>query len=337
MPTIKDIAQLAKVSVATVSYVLNDTRWVHPDKKRRVLEAIAELNYVPNAVARGLRVQKNMTIGFVVSDITNPFYPDLTKACEDVALKHGYTVNVMNTNDTVDRMEIALRQIREGKVDGLVVASALEHNRDSIQSLVEQNYPIVLVSRRIDRLRIDSVVADNHRAAELATQYLIGLGHKKIAFMGGVNGSWITVTRTNGYLHAMEEAGLQVYPEWLTPGAARYERSYEVAQSHLQLPPWKKPTAIINLTDIGALGVLDAAKDMNVAVPEELSVIGFDDLFISGTRSVQLTTVRINRYEMGSLATQLLFERMNQDRIEDFKEIVLPVELVERKTCGKAI
>ncbi len=132
MATIKDIAHKAGVSVATVSYVLNDTRWVHEDKRKRVLEAIAELNYVPNAVARGLRVQKSKAISFVVSDITNPFYPDLAKACEEAAQQQGYTINIVNTDDKADRTQHALNQVRQGKVDGFILTSALEQDKEHI-------------------------------------------------------------------------------------------------------------------------------------------------------------------------------------------------------------
>jgi LacI family transcriptional regulator len=334
MVTIKDIAKMAEVSVATVSYVLNNTRWVSEDKKERVLKAVAELNYVPNAVARGLRVRESRTISFIVSDITNPFYPDLAKACEDTAQAKGYTVIVLNTNDQADRMQQAITQIREGKVDGLVIASALEHDNLPLRKLVKEGYPIVLASRILDGLQVDSVVADNFNGAVLATNHLLRLGHRKIALIPGVKGSSITASRRDGFLHAMKEAGAEVLPEWQIAGESKYDVNYDVTQTLMRLPESKRPTAIINLTDVGALGVMDAARDMNMRIPEDLAVIGFDDLFISATRSVQLTTVRIPRYEMGSLATNLLFERLGNKNKTDYQEIVLPVELIVRGTCG---
>lgn len=333
MATIKDIAKKAGVSVATVSYVINNTRWVHEDKRRRVLEAIQELNYVPNAVARGLRVQKSNAISFIVSDITNPFYPDLARACQQVAQSRGYTVNIVNTDDEPGKMSEALKQLRGGKVDGAVLTSALPDNREEIEQLLKEGYPIVLASRLIEDLQVDSIAADNIRGAMMAVNYLVSLGHRKIAFVNGVEGSYINKTRTNGYLQAMNEAGLHVYPEWLTSGKARYEASYQTARMLLELPKEKRPTAIMNLTDLGAFGVLDAAKDMGVSVPDDLAVMGFDDLFISGLRNIQLTTIRIPRHEMGTLATEMLFNRM-QNKDSEFRNIIMPVELVVRKTCG---
>jgi LacI family transcriptional regulator len=335
MATIKDIAKRAGVSVATVSYVINNTRWVHEDKRRRVMEAIRELNYVPNAVARGLRVQKSNAISLIVSDITNPFYPDIARACQEAARARGCTVNIVNTDDSPEKMSEALKQLRGGKADGAVITSALPDNREEIGQLLKEGYPVVLASRTLDDLEADSVVADNRQGAMMAVNYLVGLGHRKIAFVNGVEGSWINKTRTEGYLQAMEEAGLPVLPEWLVSGKARYEASYQAARALLSLPKDRRPTAILNLTDLGAFGVLDAAKDMGVAVPDDLAVIGFDDLFYSGLRNIQLTTIRIPRHEMGRLATEMLFERMENKDAEP-RSIVMPVELVVRKTCGGA-
>ena len=336
MATIKDIAKRAGVSVATVSYVINNTRWVHEDKRRRVMEAIRELNYVPNAVARGLRVQRSNAISLIVSDITNPFYPDIARACQEAAQARGYTVNIVNTDDSPDKMSEALKQLRGGKADGAVITSALPDNREEIGQLIREGYPLVLASRKLEDLGVDSIVADNRRGAMMAVSHLVGLGHRKIAFVNGVEGSWINKTRTEGYLQAMKEAGLPVHPEWLTSGQARYEASYRAARMLLSLPEDKRPTAIMNLTDLGAYGVLDAATDMGVRVPDDLAVIGFDDLFISGLRNIQLTTIRIPRHEMGRLATEMLFDRM-ANRDAEPRSVVMPVELVVRKTCGGSV
>lgn len=335
MPTIKDIAQKAGVSVATVSYVLNNNRFVSADKRERILDAIKELNYVPNAVARGLRVRESKAISLIVSDITNPFYPDLAKACEDVAQSLGYTVNMINTNDVSSRVELAASQLLEGKIDGLILTVALERDRPVIERLLEGDYPVVLAHRGLDHLKADIVVSDNFDGAVQATNHLIRLGHKRISLMTGVEGSSVTAARLNGYLHSMKLAGLAVMPEWLPSGGARYAKSYEATKTLLQLPANQRPTAVINISDIGALGVIDAAMDSGLRIPDDLGVVGFDDLFISAIRRVQLTTVKIPRYELGQRATELLLQRIGRTRDEP-REIVLPVELIVRQTCGAA-
>ncbi|OAS14391.1 LacI family DNA-binding transcriptional regulator [Paenibacillus oryzisoli] len=334
MATIKDIAERAKVSVATVSYVLNDTRYVSAEKRKRVLDAIKELKYVPNAVARGLRIRESKTICLVLSDITNPFYPDLARACEEIARSKGFILNMTNTNDQPGALEEAARQLREGRADGMIVTTALEFDREVLQSLASQGYPIVMAHRKLDELPIDSIVSDNEGGGYLATMHLIGLGHKRIAFVTGVNGSSVNISRMVGYRRAMAEANLGVLQEWIVSGEAKYKPSYDAAGALLRLPEKVRPTAIINLSDLGALSALDAVLDANLRVPEDVAVMGFDDLFFASTRNVQLSTIRIPRYELGKQAVERLFERMNKSSGLGKMDTVLPVELVVRKTCG---
>lgn len=312
MATIKDIAKHAGVSVATVSYVLNNTRFVSEEKRRRILLAIEELKYVPNAVARSLRIRESKAISLVVSDITNPFYPDLAKACEDVAHHNNYTVNIINTNDQHDRLQRAAFQLKEGKIDGMVITTALEQDRYLIQELLQERYPIVLTHRRLGDLNVDMVSSDNERGAWLATNHSIKLGHKNIALMTGVNGSSVSFSRLTGYMRAMQEAGLRIRKDWVVPGGARYEPSLSATRSLLKLPLNTRPTAILNISDIGALAVLDVALEMKLKVPDQLAVIGFDDLFISSSLSVQLSTIKIPRYELGKLAVEMLIERISK-------------------------
>jgi LacI family transcriptional regulator len=337
MATIKDIASKANVSVATVSYVLNNTRFVSADKKTKVLEAIEQLNYIPNAVARGLRVRESRTISLILPDITNPFYPDLAKACGDVAASRGYTISMINTNDEPGALAKASLQLRDGRVDGMIVATAMESDRTVLLELIQQGHPIVLAHRRLEGLPVDSIVSDNEVGGNIATRHLIKLGHRRIAFIIGVQGSSISISRSAGYIRAMQDAGLDIMPEWLIPGEAKFLPSYDAAVRLLSLEVSIRPTAVINLSDLGALATLDAAADLGISVPEELAVIGFDDLFFSGTRSVGLTTIRVFRDELGKQATERLLNRINGQRDEKHIELVLPVELVVRRTCGARI
>lgn len=335
MTTIKDIAKKAGVSVATVSYVLNNTRYVSPDKLESVLKAVQELNYVPNAAARGLRMRESKTICLTVSDITNPFYPEISKACEDIAQSMGYTVIIMNTNDLPERTAKAASQLRSGRVDGLILTTALETDRPVLEELVKGGYPVVLAHRSLEGLDVDTVISNNFGGAKMATKYLLGLGHKRIAFMTGGNSSSVSSMRTQGYLQAMREADLEVMQEWLTSGSARYFQSYETTRFLVNLPFPKRPTAIINISDIGALGVMDAASDLHLSIPGDLSVIGFDDLFIAQTGRVQLTTVQVPSYELGRQATELLLSLINKTNVQEKQNIILPVKLIIRKTCGE--
>lgn len=334
MTTIKDIAKLAKVSPATVSYVLNNTRYVSPDKIERVLKAVAEFNYVPNAVARGLRVKENKTIGLILSDITNPFFPDLAKGCEDEAQTKGFNVVMMNTNDQSERTRSALLQLREGKLDGLIVASAKTQDAPMLQELIQQGYPIVLAHRKLPDLSVNAVIADNFNGSQAATRHLLSLGHRKIGYITGVTDSFVNSERFNGYQMALVDAGITIMPEWISQGHGRYEFSYQAALKIIDLPADIRPTAIIAGNDMSALAVLDATLDMKLRIPEDLALIGIDDLFLAQSRAIQLTSVRIPRYEMGQQATRILLDLIGQKQPSSPSEFILPAKLIIRKTCG---
>lgn len=332
MATIKDIALRANVSVATVSYVLNNTRPVHPEKKSRVLRAIEELNYVPNASARGLRARKTKTIGLVISDITNPFYPDLAKGCQDAAQESDYTLMMYNTNDKNDQLGEMAKQIREGKVDGLILASIKQSDREIVADLLKGPYPLVFAHRKLDGFDIDSVTSDNYQGAVAATEHLIMNGHKQIAFVDGVEGSSVTQERRRGYETAMQNAELST---WIVQGNGKYESCYSEAIRILKVPKSKRPTAIFASSDIMAFAVIDAVKDLNLSIQIDISIMGYDDLFFSASRALELSTVRVPRYEIGRIATEMLLERIQDDAKPKVKNIVLPTELVIRNTSGE--
>lgn len=334
MITIKDIAKRANVSVATVSNVLNNSRFVSQERKDRVLRAIQELNYVPNAVARGLRMKESKTIGLIISDMTNPFYPDLAKACEDVAQERGYTVIIVNTNEEKKRMSGAVSLVREGKVDGLIIASTSTQDMEILREVVDGGFPVVLVHRHVPGLDIDTVLADNFSASYSVVRHLCSLGHTRIAKITGVDNSTVNLERIEGYKKAMADAGLQVRPEWLISGRSRYQQSYTAATFMLNQSREDRPTAVIAAGDLAALGVMDAVKDMGLEVPEDLALIGFDDLFLAEYRAVQLTTVRIPRYDMGQQATRILLDRISGSGPPGNIRIVLPTHLIIRRTCG---
>ncbi|MDR7079544.1 DNA-binding LacI/PurR family transcriptional regulator [Neobacillus niacini] len=332
--TIKDIAKKAEVSVATVSYVINNTRYVSPEKIERVNQAIKDLNYVPNAVARGLRFRQSKIIGLTITDITNPFYPELAKACETEALINGYTLILINTNDDRERTAIATSYLREGRIDGLIITTALEHDRSIIEKMIEENYPIVLVHRTLDNIQVDTVLSDNAYGSSRATKHLIDLGHRRICFMGGVDGSTVGNERVMVFQQTMREHGLPVMEEWNLRGEVGYKKSYEDTKRLMNLSNDVRPTAIINISDIGALGVIDAALEMGMRIPEDLAVIGFDDVFITSTKMVGLTTVHIPSYELGRVGTKILIDRINKKELNHYQNVTLPVKLMVRGTCG---
>lgn len=332
MVTIKDIAKEAGVSVATVSYVLND-RPVSDEKKKKVLQAIEDLNYVPNEIARRLRVKKNNTIGLILPDIMNPFYPDLAKGCQDEAKKNGYNLIMINTEDEEDQLVGVLNQVRQGGIDGLILANALERDLEKVEALINTSCPVVLAHRDITSLDIDSVTANNHSGSYVATKHLINEGHEKLAFIEGIADSTVSASRKEGFLKAVKEVGIELNPEWLVKGYTKYDDSYQAAVQLLSLDEEIRPTAIFASSDLMALGALDAAKDYDYSIPDDIAIIGYDDLFLTSFRLVELTTVHVPRYEIGRRAASMLIDKINHKNDENHK-VVLDTELIIRNTCG---
>lgn len=331
MVTIKDVALKANVSVATVSYILNDTRAVHPEKRERVLRAINELNYVPNASARGLRAKKTKTIGLVIPDIMNPFYPDLAKGCQDVMKENNYTLVMYNTDNKQNQLEDIVKQTQEGKIDGLILASSIESDIEITEKLVKECYPIVFLHRKLNYLDVDSVTSNNLKGSIEATEHLINYGHKNIAYISGTKGSPVTNDRKQGYIMAMEKAGLSKH---IVSGESKYENSYTEALKLLNLPISSRPTAIFAGSDLMALGVMDAAKELNQSIPEDVSVVGYDDLFFSTSKTIQLSTVKIPRYEMGKEAGKLILDKIKNKSKNKTDNINMQTKFIERSTSG---
>ncbi|WP_249316665.1 LacI family DNA-binding transcriptional regulator [Bacillus sp. FJAT-50079] len=330
----KDIAKKAGVSVATVSYVLNNTRYVSPEKKESVLRAVKELNYVPNAAARGLRSKTSRTLGLILSDITNPFYPDLSKGSEDATREAGYSLIIVNTNEQEEKMHNASSLIREGKVDGLIVASALKHDKLLLEQLQKEGHHIVLAHRSIAGLQMDTVATDNMNGAYDASRYLLSLGHHKIAMFTGIDESIVNTERKNGFLKALNEYGVEPI---LFNTRSNYELAYNMASEFIKLPKNERPTAIFAINDVVAFGILDALQNNGLKVPDDLAIIGYDDIFIPGTRAIQLSSVRVPRYEIGYQAAKILIDRIEGKKSPSPIEVILPTQLVIRKTCGSML
>ncbi|WP_244504317.1 LacI family DNA-binding transcriptional regulator [Salibacterium halotolerans] len=330
--TIKDIAKKAGVSVATVSYVLNE-RPVSDGMKDKVLKAIDELNYVPNEVARRLRVKKNYTIALVLPDITNPFYPDLAKGCQDAAKENGFMLIMINTEDKEDQLKDVMNQVRQGGIDGLILANAMERDMSQVQSLLETQIPVVFAHRFIEGIEADSVTADNFTGGYKATKHLIQHGHQHIAIIEGLLGSSVSLNRKKGHEKAMQEAGFTVPPEWIIKGETDYELTYNRVTQLLTSTHEKKPTAIFSSSDLMALAAVDAAKNAGFSIPDDLAVTGYDDLFM--TSSLKLTTVHVPRYEIGRQAVQMLINKINnQQSSSSSQPVVLDTSLIIRKTSG---
>ncbi|AIZ32487.1 LacI family DNA-binding transcriptional regulator [Pseudomonas parafulva] len=330
MATIKDVAALAGISYTTVSHVLNKTRPVSEPVRLKVEAAIAELDYVPSAVARSLKARSTATIGLLVPSSVNPYFAELARGIEDGCERNGYCVILCNSDDDPKKQRNYLRVLLEKRIDGLIVASVGE-DLDLLQSLAAVRTPIVMVDRALEGVDTDVVRIDHELGAYLATQHLLELGHVDIACIGGPANTGVSQLRVNGFRRAMAEAGLPVaeqqvlHCDFTSPGGHA---------AAAQLLDGARPTAIFAGNDMIGFGVLRAAAERNIDVPGQLSVIGFDDIELSRYVYPPLTTVGQSIRELGDSAAQLLLSRIVTPRREAGEQRIVAPRIVLRESTG---
>jgi DNA-binding LacI/PurR family transcriptional regulator len=333
MATLKDVANAAGVSVSTVSCVVNRTKFVSPQLARRVEEAIKALNYRPNTLARGLRTNQTYTLGLVTSDITNLYFAELARGVEDRAERDDYTVFLCNTDAEPRREAKYVQRLLSRQVDGIIFTS-VRRDDETVKRLVEEGFPLVLINRRIPGVEADYVGTDNVRGAARAMEYLISLGHTRIGFISGSAFSSASADRREGYLQTLAKAGLLSEPELIQEGDLRWKTGCAAAHRLLTLP--NPPTAIFATNDLMAFGVLEVAAEMGRQIPEDLSVVGYDDNQTAALPGIQLTTVRQPAYEMGQMAAEILLEKLRWGTSREWtpRHITLRSDLVVRRTTA---
>jgi LacI family transcriptional regulator len=328
MSTIKDVAKLAGVSVATVSHVVNETRFVSKETKQKVLSAMKELSYKPNAVARSLRRKESKIIGLVLPDNTNPYFAEIAWSIEYASRNHGYSLILCNSDGDVKKEETYINVLIEKQVDGVILVAAGDSTANFMK-LKERNISTVMVDRDSPSVNTDSVQIDNATYGEIATSHLIELGHKKIACITGPRDVTPSFDRVDGYKKAMKLNDLPVRDEYVVKGDFKPQGGYLAACKLLDLDD--PPTAIFACNDLMAFGITHAARERDMLVPRDLSVVGFDDIYLSTYSNPPLTTIKQPRLEMGDEAVNALVLRIkNPDR--PARSILLHAELVVRSS-----
>ena len=326
MATIREVAESAGVSYATVSHVINNTRVVTQETRERVLAAMAALNYRPNALARSLRQGKTNTIGLVLPDSANPFFAEISRSIEDEAFRKGYSVFLCNTELDTQRELFYVDVLSKKQVDGIIFVAAGDQ-ADSLDFLLRQGMSVVMIDRDLPNVEVDAVLTDHQLGGFLATQHLIELGHRRIACIAGPSSITPSAERITGYRKALEQAGLPFDEAMLIRGDYHAESGMEITKSILQMDP--RPTAIFALNDLMALGALRAASEANCSVPKDVAVVGYDDLELARFTSPPLTTIAQPKKEIGAQALTLLVDRISQKNRSPHR-VVLPPELIVR-------
>ncbi len=330
MSTMKDVAQRAGVSVATVSRVLNNHARVDPTLRERVLKAMETLQYRPNRVAQRLRAGAGGVIGLIISDIENPFFVSVVRGVEDMAYEHGISVVLCNSDENPTKQQMYIGVMKAEDVAGLIITPNAETD-DSIGSLVNSKMAVVFMDRRVQGVDVDSVTVDSASGTRDAVQHLIKLGHRRIGMVSGTSLISTGRERYEAFLSALNEAGIRSEPELIRPGRFSLQSGYQLTLELLALP--KSPTAIFAANNMLALGTLQALHERGVRVPEEIAVVGFDDLPWASALWPPLTTVAQPTYQLGHEAARLLLRRIASPDAP-LESVILKTELMIRRSCG---
>lgn len=333
--TIKDIARIANVSHTTVSRALNHQSRIREDTKEKILSIAKELNYRPNFIARSLVMKRTKTLGLVITTIANPFYTELAQGIEATAHKLGYNIILCSTQSDLATERLYVDMLRSKGVDGIIFTSA--HMDDmNIVELAEEGFPIMLVNRRtyhpIVNEKVDYVGIDNIQGGFLAVEHLIRMGHQRIGIIGGSSESSVGFERLKGGRRALAAYGSEQIEDYFLEGDFLKESGYRGGMKFIKMAA--PPSAVFAANDYMALGTYQAAIEAGLRVPEDLSIVGFNDIEFTAMKGIELTTIGQKKYEMGALSVETLVDMIEGRKSGPPKEIILAPELIIRKTCG---
>jgi DNA-binding LacI/PurR family transcriptional regulator len=329
-PSIKDIAKLAKVSHSTVSRALQNSPLVNAITAEKIRQIAHESGYRASAVARGLVMRRTHTIGLVVTTVADPFASEVVSGIEQAANDHGYAVFLAESNAEPEREKKVVQSFAERRVDGIVVTSS-RVGALYLPLLSEMMVPIVLVNNQHPGAFVHSVMIGNLEGSRAAAEHLVGLGHSRIAYLGDQFGYQSDTERFAGYRAALEKAGIPFLPELVVHGDGKPEAAMRAMEKLLALAG--PPTAVCCYNDMSALGAMKSIRLKGLSVPEDISVVGFDDLFLASYTEPRLTTVRQPMRRMGQLAMESLFRLMSGEESEI--RIRVDAELIVRESTAR--
>lgn len=333
MPNIYDVAKRARVSLATVSAVLNDSAFVSPNLKTRVQAAIAALGYQPNLLARGLAKRRSQTLGIIVPDIANPFFPEVVRGAGDTAYAAGYTLLIASSDNDPKTEELYLRLFLAKRVDGVILTKAPGKMPPELRrDFAAAHVPIVLMARAVPGFTTDLVVMDDRGAAYEGVLHLHRLGYRRLGFIGGLPGASTSRRRLDGYRAALRAARLRFDPSLVVDGDFRVESGYRAGLELLK----RRPDAVFIGNYLMTVGFMTALRQYRMRCPEDVAIVTCDDHPWLDAFSPRLTTIDLPKRELGSAAAQLVVERIANRRGRP-RTIQLKNALRVRESCGCAL
>lgn len=333
VPSVKDVARVAGVSIATVSNVISEQKYVSPELTIRVNNAIKALNYRPSKIARSLKVKKTFQIGLMIPDITNPYFAELARGAESIALKKGYQVLLCNTDGDSTREEKALIAFEENRVDGIINVAP----RMKIDKLLTYDHvPTVIVDRplSVEQSKFGVVYADNSKGSCQLAKHLFDQGHRKFACLTAPYDDIPSVKlRISGFKKYLIEHGIKDEDIILMNGKLRHQSGFKLMNELLEIK--NRPTAVFACSDIMAWGALEAAKKAHLKVPQDIAIAGFDNIYYSEILDPMLTTVHQPKSESGEISMQMLLDKVNQSntkKIVRTHRVILDTKLIIRES-----
>lgn len=333
-PTLADVALEAGVHIGTASRALNEStrNMVKAETARRVRDAASRLGYSPNVLAGSLRSQKTASIGVVLPDLTNPFLPPIVRGIEDVLTRHGYVALIGNT-DNREKAELQLLEtLRARRVDGFIIATS-KLNHPIIDSIADSGTPIVLINRTTERDDITSVISDNASGIGAAVDHLVELGHRRIVHIAGPSNLSTARDRAKAFETSMRNNKLPIDKTDIFL-CEQYSIAEGYSATKQIFATRNDITALVAANDRIALGALQALRELHISCPDEVSVVGFNDMPFADLMTPPLTTIRVNQYDVGSQAAEVLLDRLTNSRAIS-KTIVLPVKLIVRGSTAQ--
>lgn len=329
--TREDVARRAGVSTAVVSYVINDgPRPVSPETREKVEQAIDELGYFPNEVARSLKRKQSLTIGLVLPNVNNPVYGEIAGIFEQICIQAGYLVLLCTTGRSPDQEQKCVRMLRAKQVDGVIVMPS-QRPRELVEPLTQANIPTVVLEHNLEDL--PCVAIDDLEGGRLATQHLIKLGHQRIALIRREPTSTTSSQRLVGYRDALESAGIPFDASLVVETETGFDAGFQAMQ-HLLDSSDPPPTAVFAHNDVLALGAMHAIRSAGLRIPNDISVVGYDDTAGSAYLDPPLTTIKYPKAEMGRCAAQLVLKLIQDSTVASPETTILPVELIIRSSTA---
>ncbi len=327
--TIKDVAQAAGVSRQTVSRAINNRNEISPETRARVLQIAKEMGYRPSSIARSLATRRTSTLGLVIPDVANPFFSEVVRGAEHEAYAKDYNVFLCNTNEDPGREQAILQSLEGQRVDGVLLCSSRLEEQELREALTHQS-AVVLFNRSLQGSQIGTILIDDALGGEVATRHLLQTGHRNVGFLAGPAASHSGRLRTKGYLRAMDEANIADSSAWVRTCAPTVAGGREATLALLtQIPDL---TALFCYNDLVAVGALKACAELECTIPDDIAIIGFDDIPLAGLVTPTLTTCHVPRYDLGRQAMRLLLEHIHGCE-EECRAILVEPKLVIRASA----